>query len=120
GISLGGWGCERGGVVCWERVTTCWPSGLNATALTRSACPSKVRSGLPVCESHSRAVLSLEPVRSCLPSGLNFTELIASVCPSKVRSGLPVCVSHRRILLSSKEVTICLPSGLNQPVYPSK
>ena len=58
-----------------EAVARCFPSGLNATALTPSECPSSVATHAPLAASHTRAVLSLEAVARCFPSGLNATAL---------------------------------------------
>jgi hypothetical protein len=50
------------------------PSGLNATEVTQSVWPERVRTRLPVATSHSLIVLSAEPEANSRPSGLNTTE----------------------------------------------
>jgi hypothetical protein len=62
------------------------PSGLNATEMTLSVWPVRVRTRLPVATSHSLIVLSLEPEARRRPSGLNATELTQPVWPWKRRS----------------------------------
>ena len=54
-------------------VASSLPSGLNATPITGSVWPIRIRVRAPVAVSHSRAVLSTLAVASRLPSGLNAT-----------------------------------------------
>ena len=76
------------------------PSGENATEVTQSECPSKVRTRAPVAASHSFSVLSELPDSTRVPSGENATEMTASECPSKVRTRAPVAASHSFSVLS--------------------
>ena len=61
------------------------PSAENATEVTTSECPSKVRMRAPVAASHSFSVLSELPDSTRAPSAENATELTPPECPSKVR-----------------------------------
>ena len=73
------------------------PSGENATEVTGPACPSKVRSRLPLAASQSLTVWSSLPETMRTPSGENATDLTWSECPLKVRSSLPLAASQSLI-----------------------
>ena len=59
-----------------------WPSGENATELTSSVCPAKLRISFPVATSQSLRVLSL-PDSAVRPSGENATAMMEPVCPAR-------------------------------------
>ena len=56
------------------------PSGENTTDVTRSECPSNVRSSAPAAVSHSLSVLSRLPDSTLSPSGENATEETVPEC----------------------------------------
>ena len=76
------------------------PSGLNATQYTPPLCPFSSSSSVPVCASHTFAVLSRLPVTIRVPSGLNDTLSTTLVCPFSTTSGEPVRVSQTFAVLS--------------------
>ena len=62
--------------------TMCWPSGENATEVTKSECPLNGPATVsPVMVFHTQIVLSLEPETMCWPSGENATEFTKFECP---------------------------------------
>ena len=63
------------------------PSGLIATALTKSLCPSSVARSLPSGKDHSLMVLSADPEASVFPSGLIAIALTAAICAFKISYG---------------------------------
>jgi hypothetical protein len=70
------------------------PSGLTATAHTRSVWPSRERRSRPLSSSHTFTVRSSEPLTMKRPSGLTATAHTQSVWPSRERSRRPLSSSH--------------------------
>src|SRR5262249_36516467 len=89
------------------------PSGLNATPLTHSVCPLRVRSSLPVAASPTSTGVSPLPAPTRMPTGRSAPRLTQSVCPFRERVSLPVAASHTFTVLSSLPEAMRLPSGLN-------
>src|SRR5271165_5703387 len=90
-----------------------FPSGLHATLRTKSVCPCKVFSSLPVAASQSFTVLSPEPEARVFPSGLHATLQTALECPCKVFSNLPVAASQSFTVWSTEPEARVFPSGLH-------
>jgi hypothetical protein len=89
-----------------------WPSGLNARAVTSSACPCKVRKGWPVAVCHSRTVWSALPVASTLPSLLTARHLTGPPWPSNTCRSLKSVTDRSRAALGSAPPTATRrPSG---------
>src|SRR5271166_4684091 len=98
-----------------------FPSGLHATLRTKSVCPCKVFSSLPVAASQSFTVLSPEPEARVFPSGLHAT--LEKIPP--VFSSLPVAASQSFTVRSKEPEARVFPSGLQAtlqtaPVCPCK
>ena len=66
-----------------------WPSGIAATDMTISVCPSQVLTILLVATLHTLTFLSTEPLMMCWPSGVTATARTTSVCPPKVWTSVP-------------------------------
>src|SRR5260370_12443447 len=65
-----------------------WRTPSSATLLTASASPVRVRTSLPVDNSHTLIVLSLLPLTRVCPPGLMATLTTASVWPVRVGSNI--------------------------------
>src|SRR5262249_5924399 len=89
------------------------PSGEKAIAATFPVCSDRVRSGLAVEASQTRAVLSKLPVTRYRPSGLNATASTLSVCPDRLAINAPVVKSQRSTVLSHEADASRVASGLN-------
>lgn len=86
------------------------PSGLNATPLTLSACPSSRCNSRPLPASHNRTVLSELPVASVRLSGPNATQDTSSVCPCSRSSSWPLLTSQSTIAFSTLSASRPFPS----------
>ena len=75
-------------------VTTRRLSGVNATDVTESRWPFKLRTSLPLSRSHRRAVPSALAVARTRPLCEKATAVTERVCPRSVRSLRPVEGSH--------------------------
>lgn len=69
-------------------------SGLKATLLTESLCPSKVASLTPLIASQIMIVLSSDPLASRIPSGLTAMLVTEFSCRPKTPISLPLDTSH--------------------------
>src|SRR5207248_11797004 len=96
------------------------PSGLQATARTRSVCPVSVWRKLPLATSHSLTVSSQLPLANCVPSGAKASPNTQLVCPLSVCTPVPGCPpesSHSRIWVSKPPLASRRPSGLQARAY---
>ena len=93
-----------------EPLMMCWPSGVTATAHTKSVCPVKVWTSVP-STWYSRAswLGLLRPTTKCTPSGSAATQ-ITKLPTSKVRSRAPSSV-HSFAVPSSETLTMRAPPG---------
>src|SRR5262249_23180507 len=94
-------------------VTSRAPSGLNATPVTKPACPRSSRSSVPVRTSHTFTVRSPLPETTRVPSGLNATLFTRPACPfsSDGSAAAPVRASHT-LTVPLPPVTIRVPPRL--------
>ena len=96
------------------------PSGLQATARTRSVCPVSVWCTRPLATSHSLTVRSKLPLASCVPSGAKASPNTQLVCPASVCTHMADCVPcicHNRMRPSKPPLASRLPSGLQATAY---
>ncbi len=90
-----------------------WPSGENATDLTRSACPVNGPTAVsPVVAFHTRIVRSFDPETIRWPSGENATDQTEPECPVNGPAAVsPVVAFHTRIVRSYEPEAMRRPSG---------
>src|SRR5258708_8248998 len=121
-------GSSAGAVLCstshsqivwsWPPLASVPPSGLQATQLTLSVCPTSVcrQRRLPVSPiSQSLTVPSLLALASRLPSGAKASPRTQLLCPQSVCTqvvGPLCCLSHSRIVPATSPLANRRPSGL--------
>src|SRR6266852_1491116 len=96
------------------------PSGLQATANTRSVCPASVSRTRRLSTSHSLTVRSQLPLARVLLSGAKASPVTPVVCSVSLCTqgvGWVFCLSHPRICPSKLPLASRLPSGLQASAY---
>ena len=72
-----------------------WPSGIAATARTKSVCPLQVLTRLLVATLHTLTRLSSEPLMMCWPSRVTATAKTGPLCPVEGVDERPVDAVHQ-------------------------